>query len=151
MCSSVEAARASHGHGIALSWIKARAARPGKLFAWKESPMAMVEKPNWQTAAELLSRAIHGQMARLEVASPSLGGQIAVEWAPLRGVAYDPKDDLFEIQLEGVDHLVSHPQQFAIREIGGRADSFAVVGDDGAEHILQLREPILLPSTAGSV
>ena len=108
--------------------------------------MAMVEKPNWQTAAELLSRAIHGQMARLEVASPSLGGQIAVEWAPLRGVAYDPKDDLFEIQLEGVDHLVSHPRTFAIRERGGEADSLEVVDEQGVEHIVQLRHPIALPS-----
>jgi hypothetical protein len=109
--------------------------------------MAMVDKPNWRTAAELLSRAVHGQMARLEVASPSIGDQVEADWAPLRGLAYDPKDDLFEILLEGVDHLVAHPQRFAIRERGGRADSLAVLDEAGAEHILMLREPIALPPT----
>jgi hypothetical protein len=107
--------------------------------------MAMLDKPRWQAAADLLSRTLHGQPARLEVASLDLGDQIEVEWAPLLGVSYDPKDDLFEIQLEGVDHLVSHPRTFAIRERGGLADSLAVVDDQGAEHIVQLRQPVALP------
>lgn len=107
--------------------------------------MAQLDKSKWQSASELLSRALHGQPARLEVASEGLGDQIAVEWAPLLGVTYDPKDDLFEIQLEGVDHLVSHPRTFAIRERGGEADSLEVVDDQGVEHIVQLRHPIALP------
>jgi hypothetical protein len=83
--------------------------------------MATVDKSEWQAATELLSRAIHGQPARLEVASLRLGDQIAAEWAPLLGVSYDPKDDVFEIQLEGLDHLVSHPRMFALREREGLA------------------------------
>lgn len=109
--------------------------------------MAMVEKGNWREAADLLSRAIHGQMARLEVADATLGEQVAAEWAPLEGVSYDPKDDLFEIQLEGLDHLVFHPRMFAIVEHDGVADSLAVVDGRGAQHIVQLREPIALPPT----
>jgi hypothetical protein len=107
--------------------------------------MATVDRSQWEATAELLSRAIHGQQAQLEIAGAGVGRQIAVEGAPLRGLAYDPKDDLFEIQLEGIDHLVSHPQMFAVRERGGTADSFAVVDGEGVEHIVQLREPILLP------
>lgn len=107
--------------------------------------MAMVEKGDWQATADQLSRAIHGQAARLEIVASALGDQVEVEWAPLHGITYDPKDDLFEIQLEGVDHLVRHPRQFAIEERAGRAHSLAVVDDAGTEHILQLREPIPLP------
>jgi hypothetical protein len=109
--------------------------------------MPVVDKSKWQAAAELLSRSIHGQPARLEVAGLRLGDQIEAEWAPLRSVSYDPKDDLFDIQLEGVDHLVRHPRSFAVRERGGLADSLAVVDGEGDEHIVQLREPILLPPT----
>lgn len=109
--------------------------------------MAMVDKGNWREAADLLSRAIHGQMARLEVADLALGEQIAVRWAALEGVSYDPKDDLFEIQLDGLDHLVFHPQMFAIVEQDGLTDSLAVVDGHGAQHILQLRDPIALPPT----
>jgi hypothetical protein len=109
--------------------------------------MATVDKSEWQAAADLLSRAIHGQPARLEVVSLELGDQVPVEWARLLGVSYDPKDDLFEIQLEGLDHLVSHPRTFAIRERDGLADSLAVIDGEGAEHIVQFREPIALPPT----
>ena len=109
--------------------------------------MSMVDKSKWQAAADLLSQAIHGQPARLEVASAKLGDQVAAEWARLLGVSYDPKDDLFEIQLEGLDHLVSHPRTFAIRERDGLADSLAVVDGKGIEHIVQLRDPIALPPT----
>ena len=107
--------------------------------------MAMVEKSRWQAAADLLSRAIRGQAARLEVVASALGDQVEAEWAPLRGITYDPKDDLFEIQLESVDHLVRHPRQFAVDERAGRAHSLAVVDDAGTQHILQLREPVPLP------
>jgi hypothetical protein len=109
--------------------------------------MATVDKSEWQAATELLSRAIHGQPARLEVASLRLGDQIAAEWAPLLGVSYDPKDDVFEIQLEGLDHLVSHPRMFALREREGLADSLAVIDGEGTEHIVQFRQPIPLPPT----
>jgi hypothetical protein len=105
----------------------------------------VVDKSRWQAAAELLSRSIRGQPARLEVASLDFGDQVEAEWAPLLGVSYDPKDDVFEIQLEGVDHLVSHPRMFAVRERAGLADSLAVIDGAGAEHIVQLRQPIALP------
>jgi hypothetical protein len=109
--------------------------------------MATVDRSEWQRAADLLSKAIYGQAARLEIASPQFGDQVEAEWAPLHGITYDPKDDIFEIQLEGLDHLVAHPRTFAIREQDGLADSLAVVDDEGAEHIVQLRQPIVLPPT----
>lgn len=112
--------------------------------------MALVDKGNWREAADLLSRAIHGQMARLEVADIAMGDQVYAEWAPLEGLSYDPKDDLFEIQLEGLDHLVFHPNVFAISEHDGLADSLAVVDGRGAQHIVKLREPIALPPTPGA-
>jgi len=109
--------------------------------------MSMVEKGKWQAAADLFSRAIHGEAARLEIVAAALGAQAEAERSPFRGITYDPKDDLFEIQLEGVDHLVRHPRQFAIQERAGLAHSLAVVDDAGTEHILQLRKPIPLPPT----
>lgn len=109
--------------------------------------MAQLDKSRWQAATNLLSQSLHGQPARLEVVSEDIGDQTAVDWAPLLGVTYDPKDDLFEIQLEGVDHLVSHPRTFAIRERDGQADSLEVIDDQGVEHIVQLRHPMALPPT----
>ncbi|HEX4709634.1 DUF5335 family protein [Phenylobacterium sp.] len=109
--------------------------------------MPNVDKSKWQAAADLLSRAIHGQPARLEVASLRLGDQVEAEWAPLLGVTYDPKDNLFEIRLQGLDHLITDPRLFAIREREGLADSLAVTDGEGIEHLLLLRQPIALPPT----
>jgi hypothetical protein len=109
--------------------------------------MATVDRSKWQAAADLLSKAMHGQPARLEIASQPLGDQVAAEWTPVLGITYDPKDDLFEIQMEGLDHLVSHPRLFAVREHDEMADGLVVVDGDGAEHIVQFRDPLPLPPT----
>lgn len=109
--------------------------------------MATIDKSKWRVAADLMSKAIHGQPARLEIASQALGDQVEVEWAPLLGVTYDPKDDIFEIQLQGLDHLISHPRMFAVRERDELAESLVVVDGDGAEHIVRFRDPIPLPPT----
>jgi hypothetical protein len=110
--------------------------------------MAMVDKANWQSAADRLSRDMLGRPARLEVASEAIGDQVEAEWASLIGVTYDPKDDNFNIQLEGVDHMVRRPRSFAVRESGGLADSLAVVDGEGTEHILQLQHPVRLGPAA---
>lgn len=109
--------------------------------------MAMVDKGDWREAADLLSRTIHGQLARLEVADTAFGELVAADWAPFGAVSYDPHEDMFEIQLEGLGHLVFHPRMFAIVEQNGLADSLAMVDGHGAQHIVQLREPIALPPT----
>lgn len=109
--------------------------------------MPMVDRSEWQATADLLSRALHGQPARLEIAAKSLGDQVDAEWTPLLGLTYDPKDDIFEIQLRGVDHLVRRPAQFAIRERYEMLESLLVRDAAGTEHIVQLLEPIPLPPT----
>jgi hypothetical protein len=42
---------------------------------------------------------------------PASSATSAAEWPPLRGVAYDPKDDVLEVALEGIDHLIEHPRE----------------------------------------
>ena len=38
--------------------------------------------------------------------SLKLGDQVAAEWLPFFGITYDPKDDIFEIALDGVDRQI---------------------------------------------
>ena len=39
----------------------------------------------------------------IEIASLSICDQIEAEWLPLLGIVYDPKDDIIEVALEGLD------------------------------------------------
>ena len=39
----------------------------------------------------------------------ALGDQIETEWLPLLGISHDPKGDILDIALEGVDHIIKAP------------------------------------------
>jgi hypothetical protein len=58
-----------------------------------------------------MTKALEGKRAEIEIASLKLGHQIEVEWLPLRGRSHDPKDDVIEIALEGINHIIHKPQE----------------------------------------
>ncbi len=110
-----------------------------------------LEKSEWHPYFDRIARGLLGKRAEIEVASLELGDQVEAEWIPLLGVTYDQKDDLLEISLDGLDHLIPKPRQIFVDEDAGGLTSFEVVDNAGARHIVTLREPLMLPapSTAG--
>lgn len=109
--------------------------------------MGVIHKGKWGEAADLPTRVLKGQAARLDIASLRGGDQIEVEWKPLLAVTYDLKSDMFDLQFDGLSHLILKPREFALREQEGKTDSFLIIDDQGVEHIVQLREPVSLPPT----
>jgi len=105
-----------------------------------------IDKSEWRVFFDLLSKGLVGTRAEIEVASLSLGDQIEAEWLPLLGITYDPKDDLLEIALEGVDHLINHPTEIWADAAAGELLSFEVIDGEGVSQIIHLREPLMLPS-----
>jgi Family of unknown function (DUF5335) len=55
-----------------------------------------------------------GHRAHIEVAGLAFGGQVAAKWLPLFGIAYEAKDDLLEIAMERLDHLIHKPREIAV-------------------------------------
>jgi hypothetical protein len=92
-----------------------------------------------------LSRALSGKRAEIEVVSLALGDQIEAEWLPLIGVVYDPKSDLIEIALDGLDHLIRKPEQMEIEGDEAQLSSMKIVDRDGIQQILRFRDPMALP------
>ena len=88
--------------------------------------------------------------AEIEVASLTLGDQIEAEWLPLLGITYDPKDDVLEIALDGLDHLIPRPQELYADTGAGALLSFEVIDGDGASQIIMLREPLMLPAPSST-
>ena len=107
-----------------------------------------LDKSAWQGFFDRVSRALAGKSAEIEVASLSLDDQIAVEWLPLLGIAYDPKDDLVEIALEGVDHLIPAPQEIYVDGGPSGLETVGIVDKDGARQIVRLRDALELPAPA---
>ena len=64
----------------------------------------------------------------------------------LLGITFDPKNDILEIALDGLDHLISRPREIYIDDSAGVLSSLEVIDSDGISQIVQLREPLFLPA-----
>jgi Family of unknown function (DUF5335) len=53
-----------------------------------------LDKQQWSTFFNGVTRMLEGKQAEIEVASLRLGDQVEAEWLPLLGIAYDSKDDI---------------------------------------------------------
>ncbi len=53
-----------------------------------------LDKRQWSTFLNGVTRMLEGKRAEVEVASLRLGDQVEAEWLPLLGIAYDSKDDI---------------------------------------------------------
>ena len=67
------------------------------------------------------------------------------------GIAYDPKDDVLEIALNGLDHLIHKPRELYADSGAGGLLSFEVIDADGVAQIIKLREPLMLPAPSPKI
>jgi len=65
-----------------------------------------LEKPKWRPLLDAISKLLEAQVAEVEVTSLNLGDQTEAEWLPLLGISYDPHDDVVDIALDGIDHII---------------------------------------------
>jgi hypothetical protein len=105
-----------------------------------------LEKSDWRTYFDFLSKGLTGMRAEIEVASLELGDQIEAEWLPLIGITYDPKDDIMEVALEGVSHLIPNPREVYVDEEGLVLSRVKVIDGTGANQIIILKNPLMLPA-----
>ncbi|MGZ5202885.1 MAG: DUF5335 domain-containing protein [Telluria sp.] len=103
-----------------------------------------LDKGAWHTYFDRMSKSVAGKQAEIEVASLKLGDQIEAEWLPLLGISFDPKNDLVEVLLEGLDHLIRHPRDIYIEHGPAGLTSMEVIDTDDVRQIIRLRDPIML-------
>lgn len=104
-----------------------------------------LDKEEWQSYFDRISKLVLGKQAEIEVASLNLGVQIEAKWVPLLGIAYDPKNDLVEVLLEGLDHLIRHPREIYVDEGPAGLTSMQVIDAGEVREIIRLRDPVMLP------
>jgi hypothetical protein len=135
----------------ALTLVKAGAGRSADCHAdncFRESRMSVqqVDKSGWAVFFDNLTRTLVGKQAEIEVASLDIGDQIEAEWAPLIGITYDHKDDLIEVALEGIDHLITAPKEVRVDYDVGGLIAIEIVESDGTSQIVKLKDPLALPA-----
>jgi uncharacterized membrane protein (DUF373 family) len=105
-----------------------------------------LDKTQWRPFLDGLSKLLESQEAEVEVASLQLGGQLEAKWLPFLGIAYDPNDDLVEVALEGVDHMIRKPREISVENGSGALTSLEVVDAEGVKQVVKLRDQLMLPS-----
>jgi hypothetical protein len=105
-----------------------------------------LDKKEWRSFFDFVSNMMQGKQAEIEVTSLKLGDQIEAEWLPMHGLAYDPRDDVVEVALEGLDHLIPSPREIYVDDGGAMLASVEIVDATGNKQILKLKDELLLPA-----
>jgi Family of unknown function (DUF5335) len=117
------------------------------LHRQNEAKMAQaIEKSKWAAYCEFISEAVQGGQAEIEVASLDLGNQVEAEWLPLIGISYDPKDDIIDIALEGIDHIIHQPRELRADGEFAELSALEITDKDGTQHLVRLKGSLALPS-----
>ena len=110
---------------------------------------AQIDRSEWAPFLDAVTNSLIGKQAEIEVVSLSLGDQIEAEWAPLIGITYDRKNDLIEIALEELDHLIRSPRELFIDyAVGDVVTAIEIVDADGNRQIVSFKDPLALPAPA---
>jgi hypothetical protein len=115
----------------------------GKIMASQK-----LEKTAWRPYFDHVSKQLvaGSKRAEIEVASLRLGDQIEAEWLPLLGISYDPNNDLVQVLVEGLDHLIHHPVEIYVDSGPLGLLTMEVIDKDDVRNIVKLREPLMLPA-----
>ncbi len=111
--------------------------------------MKTLPKQSWKTYFDEMSHVLAGRQVDVEVASLDMGDQVVADALPLLGITYDDSDDLVDVSLGGLNHLIRHPTQVELTEEDGRLRRLAFTTPDGVE-VLGLSEPLQITRTAGA-
>ena len=105
-----------------------------------------VAKNDWKAFFDTMTGTLLGRRAEVEVASLDLGDQIEAQWAPLIGIVYDPKSNVIEVALEGIDHLILDPREVYVDfDVGGLV-GLEVIDADDSRQIIKLKDALALPA-----
>lgn len=105
-----------------------------------------LERAEWRPFLDRVSKGLAGKQAEIKVASLDLGDQLQAGWVSLIGLVYDPKDDIVEVAIEGLDHMIHEPRELYVEEEDGQLSSLEVVDADGGRQIIKLKDMLLLPA-----
>jgi hypothetical protein len=106
-----------------------------------------LDKSEWQAFCDHLSKALLGNDSDAANASLTVGEEVAAEWVPLLGVAFDPRSDSFNIALGGLEHRVRKPETLYVDEGSSGVVALEVIDGGGVRHGLRFDRPLKPPVT----
>lgn len=108
--------------------------------------LTQLAKSRWQEYFDRVSKALGAKLVEVQVTGVGLGDQVEVEWLPLVGLSYDPRDDVLAVVFEKIEHNIRHPKQIHVEQDVDSLANIEVVDAEGERHILLLKDPLSLPA-----
>jgi len=106
-----------------------------------------LDKVELRELFDRVTKQLKAQPVEVDVASLQLGHQIKADWVRLLGLSYDPHDDAIEIALDGIDITVPKPREIHFDGTGRQWTALDIRDAEGVQHVLELKEPVLLPAS----
>ena len=106
-----------------------------------------LDRGDWGAYFDQLSKILEGKRATIEVASLDIGNQVEAENILLYGITYDHKDNLIEVSLDGLDHMIPNPHDVEVVYGDEGVETIGVIDGDGRQQIVKLSDPLMLPSS----
>jgi hypothetical protein len=106
------------------------------------------DRSEWCDVCAVISIALLGKRAEIEVVSPDGGLLVGAQWLPMIGISFDPVNEELKIMLDGVDHLVFQPREMYFDFGFGGVQSLGILDNQNAWQIVLLRDPVMLPRPA---
>ncbi|MBO9519363.1 MAG: DUF5335 family protein [Porphyrobacter sp.] len=107
-----------------------------------------LDRERWASFLQNITGSLTGKQVEIEVLSLNLGAQIEAEWLTLIGISYDRKDDVIEVALDGLDHLIHSPRALLIDYDVGDVTAIEIVDADENRQIVKFRAPLGLAGPA---
>ena len=104
----------------------------------------ILARSEWHFFFDRMANALRGKRAQVEITGLRLGDQIQAKSVPLVGITFDPKGELLEIAMEGLDHLIHKPASIAILEGVDGLRGLEIVDSDQHRQIITLTSPLRL-------
>ncbi len=105
----------------------------------------------WQPFFDRISKSLTGRPVRVEITSLAIGHQVEADSMALLGLTYEPKNDVIELALEGLHHVIRCPLQVFVEHQGTQVLSIEIVDAAGERQIISPVESVLLSGNTENV
>jgi hypothetical protein len=114
-------------------------------------PRRKLERAVWHEFFDAISDALlAGKGAQLQVAAAPLGLNSAADWLPLLGIVYEDEDDVMEVVLRGMDHVIQGPREVYVEGGASGVERIVVVDHVGGQRIIEFRDPLTHSARSGT-
>jgi len=107
--------------------------------------MRELQKSEWQSYFDRISKALIGERALVEIEGLLFGDRRQARSVPLIGITYDSKDDILQVAMEGLDHLIHRPREIHVSEGAEGLDMLEIVDVDQQRQSVRLVKPLRYP------